>query len=115
MLRFILHWTRLPVKFFKNNINADFKSIKIKKKILNFLLIYTVNSHINKDLKNCTGSGILHTTEVDRESIQKKEKYRGGFENFIRESTSIFQLGGLLSKKTLLSQGTPFRNLLIMS
>ena len=25
-------------------------------------MIYKVNSHINKDLKNCTGSGILHTT-----------------------------------------------------
>ena len=88
MLRFILHWTRLPVKFFKNNINADFKSIKIKKKILNFLLIYTVNSHINKDLKNCTGSGILHTTEVDRESIQKKRNTevdsRILFENYSR-------------------------------
>ena len=62
MLRFKLHRTRLPVKFFKNNINAGFKSIKIKKKFFNFLLIYTVNLHINKDLKNCTGSGISHTT-----------------------------------------------------
>ena len=34
MFGFKLHWKRLPVKFFKNNVNASFKSIKIKKKFL---------------------------------------------------------------------------------
>ena len=27
-----------------------------------------VNSHINKDLKKCTGHGILHTTGLDLEA-----------------------------------------------
>ena len=31
MLRFKLYRTRLPVRFYKNNINAGFKSKKIKK------------------------------------------------------------------------------------
>ena len=51
MLRFKLHETQLSDKFFKNNINVGFKSIKIKKNFFKILLIYTVNSHINKDLK----------------------------------------------------------------